>query len=230
MSLSEAEVKRALQTRQEILEDFKKMSAAEKQDNESKMRAATRLWKVVDHQWFKVFPAPKKIGVFRTIDQWIRTELKESRSTVFNLIRIGKHLKGYDAGDLEKIGYSKVIELSRVARDRPKKAKEFEKLLRSKPDLTITDVKRIAANILADQHYDETNWVHFHFSLKDKEANVVRDALAVQQVLEPQDDPESPTAIGIHMRSICEEYLSGEEQKRVKSQIRRAGNTNFKVS
>jgi hypothetical protein len=164
---------------------------------------------------------------YRSFDEFLKDAgLGKDRSIVYDAITAAKQLKDLRPSTLEKLGKSKCYELARVRREAPRHFRPVLRTLLEKPELTVKQTKDIAATAIANPNSNEgtkERWVNMEFLLRDSDAQVVKQALAVCQTLNTLADPDSDYTLGRHLKLICENYLTDEDARRTWKQLDKAG-------
>lgn len=211
------------------LRDWFKSSSTEGQ--RKWMRLGKLLTKVRDEGYWKTWRGPRGQS-YTLFDDYMEGEVGISKSKGYALLNVVDYLK-LPIAKLEELGKSACYELARVGKEMPKSLprviaridKEAEK-----GPVSLQRIKTMVAVTLEGSHLPSGRYTSLDFLLAEESAGVVIKALKVMQAEEPLENPAGPAARGVHLKSICEEFLSGEDQKRTLKQLEKAGaftNSNF---
>jgi len=160
---------------------------------------------------------------YKTFDSWLSSEVRESRSSVYRFIGVRQHLKSLSDSRLESIGASRCFELVKVARDKPKMLPRFLKEIEKNPELEVVTLRAMVSNTLAGGAFDSGEYESIEFVVKKEDAPYVHKTLAVMQAVEPVSNPDAASGRGVHLISICQEYLSGRDQVAILKSLEEAG-------
>jgi hypothetical protein len=215
-----------LRTEVKVLRDWFKESS--RQGQKKWMRLGKILAEIRDRGCWKDWS-------YKTFDDYVESdELGVSKSKAYALLSVVDNLK-LPMSRLEELGKSACYELARLGKEKPKSLKKvMERINREseKGPVTIQRVRTMVSVALEGSHLGNGHYTNLDFLLPEERAGVVIKALKVIQAIEPLENPSGPAARGVHLISICEEYLSGEEQKKVVKQLEKAGGfsgTNFQL-
>lgn len=172
---------------------------------------------------FREWKHPKTRKYYKTFDSWLSAEVRESRSSVYRFIGVRQHLKSIPDSRLESIGASRCFELVKVAREKPTMLPRFLKEIEKNPELEVVTLRAMVSNTLAGGHFDSGEYESIEFVVKKEDAPYVHKTLAVMQAVEPVSNPEAASGRGVHLISICQEYLSGREQVAILRNLEEAG-------
>lgn len=223
----------ATDIRKEIheLRDWFKSSSAEGQ--RKWMRMGKLLVKVREEGYWKEWKGPKGER-YTLFDDYMELEVGISKSKGYALLSVIDYLK-LPAAKLEELGKSKCYELARLAREKPKSLghvlERIEKESQKGP-ISIERVKTMVSVTLEGSHLPNGHYVTLDFLLREGDQfGVVSRALQVLQAEEPVESPTGSAARGVHLVSLCQEFLTEESHKKTEKQLEKAGafkpNTNF---
>ncbi|MCI0626024.1 MAG: hypothetical protein L0387_31010 [Acidobacteria bacterium] len=230
-SPSEAEVKKANAAKDELFELAAEHRQAMLSAERRMMRMGELALKIQQRKWWLLLK--RKDGKpYHSFDQLIQ-ELKldgMSYRSVYNAMDAAKQLSDMRPSTLETLGKSKCYELARVKREAPRQFRPVLRALLEKPEMSVREVKNIAATAIASPNPNpngnggpKERWVNMEFILRDSDAQVVKQALAVAQAMDPERHAESEYTLGRHLRRICDEFLLGGEQQQVWRNLDQAG-------
>lgn len=195
------------------------------------MRMGKLLVKIRDEGYWKEDRGPHGER-YTLFDDWIEARMQISKSKGYALLAVCDYLK-LPIAKLEELGKSACYELARVGKEMPKSLPKviarIEKESKDGP-VSLQRIQTMVAVTLEGSHLPSGRYTNLDFLLQEERAGVVIKALKVIQTIEPLENSAGPAARGVHLISICEEYLSGEEQKKVVKQLEKAGafaNSNF---
>jgi len=189
--------------------------------------------KVQKGQLFREWTNPETRKPFNSFEDWIRVDVKQSKASVYRFIGVKEHLKLPDK-TLELIGSSRCFELVKVAKEKPKQLARFVKEIEKNPALPFFSLQQMVANTIAGHHFDSGRYERMDFAIKVEDLDEVKKAFAVMQALEPVKNPEAASGRGLHLVSLCQEFLSGREERETLKRLEKAGafvngNINFKI-
>jgi hypothetical protein len=165
----------------------------------------------------------KKDGkCFQTFDDYIETEVGVSKSKGYMMMDVVDHLK-LPAPKLEELGKTRCYELARAAREKPKSFGRVLEKVRKNPEMTVGEVKTLVDAHIAGRSLHTERYARIEFVVKDDDMQTVEEALAVMQAQEPVDIPDSAFGRGVHLISIAQEYLSGEEETKILKELKKSG-------
>lgn len=197
------------------------------------MRLGKLLAKVRDEGYWKKWAGPDG-KPFTLFDTYVEVETGFSKSKAYALLSVVDNLK-LPVAKLEELGRSTCYELARLGKEKPKSLpkvlSQIEKESEKGP-VSLARVRTMVAVTLEGAHLTNGRYTTLDFLLPEERAGVVIKALKVLQAEEPLENPAGPAARGIHLISLCEEFLSSEEHKKVVKQLEKAGGfsgTNFQL-
>jgi hypothetical protein len=156
---------------------------------------------------------------YPTFEAWIDAECTVKHSTVFSVLRVRRTLEGkLDRSAIEKLGRSRCYELVKVAESKPRELQPLvDKLLSN--EWTYQQTKQAVANVVRGFHYDNQGFKVLEFYVPAADIESVEQAILVCQATEPCQNPDSEAARGIHLVSICQEFLLDPNNSDVLKQI-----------
>jgi hypothetical protein len=172
---------------------------------------------------FREWKHPKTGKNYKTFDSWLGAEVRESRSSVYRFIGVRQYLKSLPDSKLEEIGIMRCFELVKIAREQPTMLPRFLKEIEKNPQLEVVTLKAMVSNTLAGGEFDSGEYESIEFVVKKEDAPYVHKALAVMQAVEAVANPDAPSGRGVHLVSLCQEYLSGREQVAILKNLEEAG-------
>lgn len=197
------------------------------------MRLGKLLVKIRDEGYWKEWEGPDNRS-YTLFDDYMEKEVGVSKSKCYALINVVENLK-LPVSKMEELGKSACYELARVGKEKPKALQRILDRIEKESEKGPVSLQRIRTMVnvvLEGSHLPSGKYINLDFLLAEDRASVVMKALKVIQAEEPVEEPSSPAARGIHLLSICEEYLSGEAQKKTLKKLEKAGafdNTPFKL-
>jgi hypothetical protein len=149
---------------------------------------------------------------YESFHQWLNEEVGSARSHVYRLMKVRERL-ALDAQTMEQLGPSRCYRLDQIYQRAPAKAREILERIRSGESDALDGEKfdRTVAQVVAKR--ERVVWLEV--ALPPEQAAEIEQALAVENLLEPVEQPDTPWGRGQLLYGICCEFLSGEEQKRV---------------
>ena len=218
------DIRRANEVRERIRRNVEEQLKADR-DTEGRMMAIGRDAMLVrDRKMWLLFRSRKTRKPFHSFHHWLSEDcMGLGRSTVYDAILASQYLVPLPAKTLEELGKSKCYELARVKRDMPSEFKPLMKAVMARPELSVRDVQTMVTSALAGQSYNSGGWERMEIALRAADMAVVRQALIVAGVEHPVKQPDTPFAVGAQLKAICEEYLSGEEQRSIWKKLDKAG-------
>jgi hypothetical protein len=197
------------------------------------VRLSNLVHKVQKSQVFRQWVNPQTKKFFTSFEDWIRIDVKQSKSTVYRFIGVKEHLKLPDE-TLEMIGESRCFELVKVAKEKPKQLSRIVKEIEKNPKMTVFALQQMTANAIAGHHFDSGEFRRWDFAIKVEDEVEVKQAFAVMQAMEPVKNPDAASGRGLHLVNLCREYLSGKEERKTLKRLEDAGafkngNTNFEI-
>ncbi len=223
----------ASEIRKEIRELSSWFRTANSEGERRWMRLGRLLVKVREEGYWKKW-ADTDGKVFTLFDDFVEKEVGFSKSKAYALLSVCDNLK-LPIAKLEELGKSACYELSRVGKEKPK---SLQKILgqiekeSAKGPVSLARIRTMVAVTLEGSHLTNGRYTTLDFLLPEERAGVVIKALKVLQAEEPLENSAGPAARGIHLISLCEEFLSSEEHKKVVKQLEKAGGfsgTNFQL-
>jgi len=166
-------------------------------------------------------PATKKF--YPSFDSWLRAEIKESRASIYRFMGVKEYLKSVPIETLETIGSSRCFELAKVGREKPSLLPRFLKEIKEHPDIPVVSLRSMVANSLAGGSFDSGRYEEVCFVVKSEDMAYVKRALVVMQAEEAVESPDTAAGRGVHLVSLCQEYLAGDEAARVLKALEEAG-------
>lgn len=221
----EAEIRRANQVRERILENVAAQQRSDAQSERRMMQIGNDARLVQSRRWWMIFLSRKTRKPFASFNRWLSEDcMGVCRSTVYKAILAATHLKELPPAALEELGHEKSYLLATLRRDSPTRYDSLLKTVLASPDLRVEDVKALVVNAMGngDQSGGE-RWVSIEFLLRESDAQLVKQALAVQQAMQPAAQPDSEYALGVHLKAICSEFLTGSEAEKVWKKLDKAG-------
>lgn len=222
----------ASEIRKEIRELSSWFRTANSEGERRWMRLGRLLVKVREEGYWKKW-ADTDGKVFTLFDDFVEKEVGFSKSKAYALLSVCDNLK-LPIAKLEELGKSACYELSRVGKEKPK---SLQKILgqiekeSAKGPVSLARIRTMVAVTLEGAHLENGRYVSLDFLLREEQAKTVNRALAVLQAEEPLESPNGPAARGVHLVSLCQEFLTEEEHKRTEKQLEKAGafkpNSNF---
>jgi hypothetical protein len=221
----------SLKLRKEIQDLANDLQGMEKEAEKKLVRLSNLVHEVQKKQLFREWIDSVTKKPFKSFEDWIKRDVKQSKSSVYRFIGVKEHLKLPDA-TIEKIGKSRCFELVRVAKEKPKMLQRIVKEIEKHPDMPVYAVTQMATQVLSDAHFDSGQYERFTFAVKVEEALDVRRAFMVMQTMEPVKNPESDAGKGMHLVNLCNDFLSRPQERKVLKRLEDAGafkngNTNF---
>jgi hypothetical protein len=204
------------------LRDWFKASNAEGQRKWMKM--GKLLVKVRDEAYWKGWKGPRGQS-YALFDDYIEGEVGISKSKAYALLSVCDNLR-LPISRLEDLGKSACYELSRVGKEKPK---SLQKLMAQidkeseKGPVSLERIRTMVSTTLEGSHLSNGHYTTLDFLLQEDRASIVIKALTVLQAEEPLENPAGPAARGVHLVSLCEEFLSAEEHKKTAKQLEKAG-------
>jgi hypothetical protein len=196
------------------------------------MRLGKLLARVRDEGLWKKWTGPDG-KPFTLFDTYVEVETGVSKSKAYALLSVCDNLK-LPISKLEELGRSTCYELARLGKEKPKSLpkvlSQIEKESEKGP-VSLARVRTMVAVTLEGSHLSNGRYVSMDFLLREEQVGTVNRALAVLQAEEPLDSPNGSAARGVHLVSLCQEFLTEEEHKRTEKQLEKAGafkpNSNF---
>jgi hypothetical protein len=194
------------------------------------IRESLALLRIADEKLWEKRTSKRTRKTFNTIDQWINEEGGMSRAKVYSLLRMARAYRGVPERTVMALGYCRANELARISEYRqddtakePNKTflKAIDKTLKNRMD--VTEVKLMVDNALAGEHLDSRRYLSLELSIKSEDYPSVAQAIAVAQARTPLENPDSPTANGIHIVDICKDYLLDPASAKILKQLEEAG-------
>ena len=191
------------------------------------------VYKVQKDQLFREWINPETKKPFRSFEDWIRVDVKQSKASVYRFIGVKQHLKLSDK-TLELIGSSRCFELVKVAKEKPKQLARIVREIEKRPDMPVFTLQQIVTNTIAGHHFDSGKYERMDFAVKSEDVDDVKKAFAVMQAIDPVKNPEAASGRGLHLVNLCHDFLSGKEQREILRRLEKAvefskNKTNFKI-
>lgn len=221
----------ASEIRKEIRELSSWFRTANSEGERRWMRLGRLLVKVREEGYWKGWKDPEG-KVFTLFDDYMQAEVGISKSKGYALLSVCDNLK-LPIAKLEELGKSACYELSRIGREKPKSLPKVLSQIEkesAKGPVSLARIRTMVAVTLEGAHLTNGRYSTLDFLLPEERAGVVIKALKVLQAEEPLENPAGPAARGIHLISLCEEFLSSEDHKKTAKQLEKAGaftNSNF---
>jgi hypothetical protein len=224
----------ATDIRKEIhqLRDWFRESSAEGQ--RKWMRMGKLLVKVRDEGYWKGWKGPRNES-YSLFDEYVEKEVGISKSKAYALLSVCDNLK-LPMSQLEELGKSACYELSRLAREKPKSLiRVLERIEKEseKGPVNLQRVRTMVSIALDGSSSLNGSYTTLDFLLREDQVKVVIRALTVLQAEDPLESPSGPAARGVHLVSLCQEFLTEESHKKTEKQLEKAGafkpNTNFQL-
>jgi hypothetical protein len=212
----------SLKLRKEIQDLANDLQGIEADAEKKLVKLSNLVHRVQKSQCFREWINPKTRKPFTSFEDWVRIDVKQSKSSVYRFIGVKEHLKLSDE-TIEKIGKSRCFELVRVAKERPKELHKIVREIEKHPDTPVYAVTQMATQVLNDAHFDSGQYEKFSFAVKAEEAQDVRRAFLVMQTMEPVKNPESDSGKGYHLVALCQDFLSRPQERKVLKRLEDAG-------
>ena len=230
---TKADFERARVVREEFRSAARKKLELAKEDDKCTVALGRSAYEMQKEKYWLLLKA-RNGKPFQSFEHWMREDgFGIHRTTILDAILVIKQFKGVPSKVMDEIGSSKCEELARVKRDRPDKFNAVLKMVREAPDMTFKEVRDLATTVVANKDGGAlTRWTRMEFALREEDAAVVRQALIVAGVEHPIANADTPYALGAQLKSICDEYLTGEDQIRIWKKLDAAGaftGTRFKL-
>jgi hypothetical protein len=211
----------AFRLREQLLKDVAWLNKTVVEQEAVWMRITNVIFRIQEKGYWRQYRSAAG-KPYPSFDAWIDAECTIKHTAVFSLLRIQRALNGkIDSGTMEKLGKSKCYELAKVAESKPKELRPLvDRILTN--GMTYEETKRAVSNVVEGYHYDFGGFKTFEFRVPVTDAEVVEDAILVCQALEPQQNPDAESARGIHLVSICQEFLLDPNNSGVLKQFRQA--------
>jgi hypothetical protein len=222
MTAATALSKTSIAIRGEIKTLVDDLATMRKQVESKVVRLSNLVAKVRDKQMFREWINPKTRKPFKSFEDWIKVEVKASKASVYRFIGVKEHLNLPDE-TLEMIGTSRAFELVKVAKEKPKMLPRIVKEIEKHPDMSVFTVQQMVTNVIEGHNFDSGQYERMDFALKVEDVPMVRKAFAVMQAIEPVKNPEAASGRGLHLVSLCQEYLSGREEREMLKRLEDAG-------
>jgi hypothetical protein len=223
----------SLKLRKEIQDLANDLQSIEKEAESKLVRLSNLVHEVQQKQLFREWIDSKTKKPFKSFEDWIKRDVRQSKSSVYRFIGVKEHLRLPNA-TLELIGKSRCFELVKVAKEKPKMLGRIVKEIEKHPDMPVYQVQQMATQVLNDAHFDSGSYERFDFAIRVEDVPDIRKAFAVMQAQEPVKNPEAAAGRGMHLVSLCQDYLSRAPERKVLKRLEEAGafqngNTNFKI-
>ena len=197
------------------------------------MRLGKVLARIRDDGCWKEWKAPggKAYSLF---DEYMENEVQISKSKGYALLSVIDNVK-LPMATLENLGKSACYELSRVGKEKPKTLLRIVERIQKESEKGPVSLARVRTmcSVALDGAHPNGRYVSIEFLVNEDRAKVVYRALKVLQAEEPVDSPETASARGVHLLSICEEFLTDEHHQKTAKQLEKAGafkpNSPFKL-
>lgn len=198
------------------------------------VRLSNLVHKVQQKQLFREWINSETKKPFKSFEDWIKVDVRQSKASVYRFIGVKTHLKLPDK-TLEMIGTSRCFELVKVAKDKPKQLARIVKEIEKKPDMPLFTLQQMVTNVMSGQHFDSGEYRRWEFAVKVEDETDVVKAFAVLQAMDPVKNPEAPSGRGLHLVNLCQDLLCGREEREILKRLEKAGAftngnaTNFKI-
>jgi hypothetical protein len=221
----------SLKIRQEIIDLADEFQKLQKDAQSKLVRLSNLVHKVQKDQLFREWINPKTKKAFTSFENWIKVDVRQSKSSVYRFIGVKEHLNLPDK-TLELIGPSRCFELVKVAKEKPKMLQKIVKAIEANPEIPVYTVQQMATNVLAGSNFDSGNYDRLDFAVRVEDVHEIHQAFAVMQSMEPVKFPDTPTGRGMHLLNLCQDFLSRPKERQVLKRLEDAGafkngNTNF---
>lgn len=231
-ALAKPEANSAL--RKEIRELSNELAEIREKVEHKVIRLSNLVHKVQKGQLFRKWVNPQTKKLFTSFEDWIKVDVKQSKSSVYRFIGVKEHLGKIPDDTLEMIGESRCFELVKVAKEKPKQLSRIVKEIEKNPKMTLFSLQQMTTNAIAGHNFDSGQYERLDFAIKVEDVKEVNQAFAVMQALEPVKNPEKASGRGLHLVNLCREYLSGKEERQTLKRLEEAGafkngNTNFEI-
>lgn len=207
------------QIRNEIRSLTEWLESAKRDVETNLVRLANLAFIVRERRLWSEWQDGKTGAAFTSFDQWVRDDLGVSRAHVYRLLSVREHLS-LPAETMQSLGAQRVYDLARLGRDRPQKVKQVIEQFEASPEMTAAEFRELVQANLTDHKAEK--WVWKTICMRESDAHFFDDALAVENAVEPVQQPDTSAGMGTLVIGICEEYLAGEEQKVALEEIQKA--------
>lgn len=218
--------------RKEVIDLSKWLHATRDETEKKFMRLANLVHQVQRRQLFRSWIDPATKKPYRSFDSWLFSEVGQSRASVYRYLGLKDYLKNVPDGVLEEIGSSRCFELAKVGREKPSLLPRFLKEIKEHPDLPVVSLRNMVANSLAGGSFDSGHYEEICFVVKCEDLPYVHKALAVMQAMDAVENPDTVAGRGVHLVSLAQSFLSGNEESKILKQLEDVGafsKTPFKV-
>jgi hypothetical protein len=204
------------------LRDWFKTSSSEGQ--RKWMRLGKLLAKVRDEGYWKQWKNTKG-RPFTLFDDFMEQEVMISKSKGYALLSVVDNVK-LPIAKLEELGKGACYELARLGKVKPESLRRVVNQIEKASEMgavSLPQVRTMVSMALEGKKFTGGRYTSLDFLMEEDRAAVVYRALQVIQAEEPLDNPAGPAARGVHLVSICEEFLSEEAHKKTERQLEKAG-------
>jgi hypothetical protein len=207
--------------RQQVREHVASLQKALAEVETRWMQLADAVYEIQLKGYWRLY-SDSKGASYPSFDAWIDAECTVKHSTVFSVLRVRRTLDGkLDRNTIERLGRSRCYELVKVAESKPRELQPLvDKVLSS--EWTCQQTKQAVANVVRGFHYDDGGFKILEFHIPAADVETVEQAILVGQATEPCQNPDSEAARGIHLVSICQEFLLDPNNSDVLKQFRQA--------
>jgi hypothetical protein len=216
----------------EITEDVSWLNSHQGQRDKKIVHLANNIFLVQKHMLYKQKINPQTNKPYRSFTSWLSKEVNESRASVYRFLSAREYLQSIPNETLEKIGNMKCFELAKIGRDKPKLLPRFIREIEKHPEMQVVSLKSMVDNVIAGGKFDSGEYESMNFVVKVEDVQYVQKALAVLQAMEAVKNPESASGRGVHLVSLCQEFLSGGKESKILKALEEAGafdNSPFKI-
>lgn len=207
----------------EIEDDVADLKANDARREKKIVHLATNVYKVREHKLWKQRKDKTTRRFYTSFGAWLAAEVMESRASVYRFLIAKKYLGSIPHETLEKIGNSRCFELARLGRERAELLPRFVREVLKRPDIQVVSLRNMVENSIAGGKFDSGQYESISFTVKAEDLAYVEKAMAVMQSLEAVENPESASGRGAHLISLCQEYLSGDEESKILANLEEAG-------
>lgn len=201
------------QVRADLHEEIRWFSAAAKEAEKRWVKIAYTVREIRDGQYWRAWE-------FSNFDQWLAADCGTCRRTIYSLLTVVDRMD-LPVLEMERIGRSKLYELARVAKDKPKDLPALLARVQADPDLTVEQIKIEVAVLLSGTHQGSRKWVAYTVIVPEDESQVVEQAFLVARVMSGIAE-DTPAANGALLVALAQEFLEGSEQIEILEQIEEA--------
>lgn len=207
----------------EIEQDVADLKASDAVRDKKIVHLANNVFLVRENKLWKSRISKKTRKTYASFGNWLGAEVLESRSSVYRFLSARKYLTSVPNETLEKIGNSKCFELARLGREKPELLPRFLKEVVKRPEIQVVSLHNMVENSIAGGKFDSGQYESIQFTVKVEDLDVIHKALAVIQAQEAVDNPSTASGRGVHLVSICQEFLSGDDERKILANLKEAG-------